>query len=1154
MSDMKIREVFSRDPRTTTIPNDGVTKVFQPQSEQELAVLRYELESFVCDGEYRQGLERILSAFLTNISRPQQQAVWVSGFYGSGKSHFVRVLEYLWRDEKFPDGVRPRSLVPLHSNIEANLVELSRLGRQEGGLWSAAGALGSGAGSVRLALLAVLFKSADLPEKYPEARLAVWLKQIGCYEDLKTAVQSRGKDLTAELRHMYVSPVLAESLLQVLPDLATSPLDVRKLLREQYPIVPDISDSELYSAIGDVLSLQSTNPGKLPLTLLVFDELQQFIGNDPQRTLHVQNVVETCAARFGSRLLFVGTGQSALQANTELAKLQGRFSIPVTLSDVDVEKVVREVVLRKTPDKVAFVKKVLDASSGEIDRHLAGTKIGSQPKDIEERVADYPILPVRRRLWERMLRSVDSGGRAGQLRTQLRIVHDTVGEVADKPLGTVAPADAIYWQIETEMQQNAILLRDMATRIKELNDGTEDGRLRSRLCALIFMIGKLERGEGPLATGVRATKDVLADLMVDDLMTGSASLRQKVPNVLQALVDNATLILVDGEYRLQTPESIEWDADYRSRRSRILGNEVRMASERETAMRMALATALKDLSFVQGATKTPRKYEMHFGSEMPPIDGSSVPVWIQDGWSASEGSVREEARRSGVNSPTVFVFLPRLEADELKQTFGRLRAAEETVNTHAVPLTSAGIEAREAMRSRITLEMNRVSNLVYNIIKHARIYQGGGNEITAESFPEAIRQAVEAALARLFPKFSDADQPAWSRVVTRAAEGNAAPLSALGYSSEVEKHPVCQEVRSFVGSAGRKGSDVRRHFSDPPYGWSRDTVDGALLALLAGGVLRAARSGETVTAKGMTQQQVGVTEFFAEGVIVSVVQRIGVRRVASAMGFPAQSGEEAEAVPVILERLESAAKAAGGEAPLPEPPDTTLVRQLQEMAGNRQIVEVADQADTLIIHYQNWSVADEAARERLPEWRRLERFLHHARNLPVATELNPQMEAIRSQRTLLTDPNPIPPFLNQVTAALRKAVSEAHGRLRQERDREVAKLEASGDWSILKPHDRARILESNGLGPIPDLDVGSAQALMDCLEETALEDWEDRLLALKARTDQAREEAARLLTPKAVTVRPMPATLNSREDVEAYIRRLRDQLLAQIDEHSVIIP
>ena len=409
-------------------------------------------------------------------------------------------------------------------------------------------------------------------------------------------------------------------------------------------------------------------------------------------------------------------------------------------------------------------------------------------------------------------------------------------------------------------------------------------------------------------------------------------------------------------------------------------------------------------------------------------------------------------------------------------------------------------------------------------------------------------------MTRLFPKFSDADQNGWNRVVTRALQGSADALSILGYSSDVEKHPVCQEIRSFVGGAGKKGSEVRRHFSDPPYGWSRDSIDGALLALLAGGFLRASRNGQPMTVKDLNQQQVGVTDFFSEGVIVSTTQRIAVRGVASAMGLPAKSGDEAEAIPVILERLQIEAQAAGGEAPLPTRPDTALVRELRDLSGNRQIVGVAEKGDILIGHHRDWSAAGEAARERLPEWQRLERLLHHARVLPVATELDPQIEAIRSQRSLLTDPNPLPPLLSKVTTALRKTVSEAHSNLRNERDREVTELEKSGDWLKLKSADRKRILASHGLSPIPDLSIGSDQALMDSLEDTGLYDWDDRVLALRPRIDRAREEAARLLAPKAVTVRPTPATLNSRDDVEAYIQRLREQLLAQVDEHPVIIP
>ena len=445
------------------------------------------------------------------------------------------------------------------------------------------------------------------------------------------------------------------------------------------------------------------------------------------------------------------------------------------------------------------------------------------------------------------------------------------------------------------------------------------------------MIGKLERDAGPLTTGVRATSEALADLMVEDLTIGSASLRQRVPIVLQSLVDAGTLILFDGEYRLQTPESMEWEEDYRGRLSQILSNDVRMAVERDTAMREALATVLKGLTFLQGETRTHRKYEMHLSSERPANVGSSVPLWIQDEWSVSLGAVREEASQAGVDCSTVFVFLPRLEPDKLRQTIAQLCAAEETVNTRAVPQTSAGIEAKGAMQSRIAIEEKRVSDLIDNIIRHARVYQGGGNEIIDESFPEAIRQAVEAALTRLFPKFSDADQSGWNEVVTRASQGAADSLSVLGYASEVEKHPVCQEVRSFVGGAGKKGSAVRRHFSDPPYGWSRDAIDGALLAMLASGCLRARRDGQTVTAKGMTQRQISVTDFFSEGIIVSARQRIAVREVASVMGLPASSGEEAEVVPVILERLQKEAQNAGGDAPLPETADTKIVQELRRV-------------------------------------------------------------------------------------------------------------------------------------------------------------------------------------------------------------------------------
>ncbi len=101
-------EIYEKDPRTHTLLNQGVAKVTSGQTDPELETLRYELTNFVCDGQYAEGLSRILSTYLANLDKSEQPGVWVSGFFGSGKSHLVKMLQYLWTDFEFPDGAKAR--------------------------------------------------------------------------------------------------------------------------------------------------------------------------------------------------------------------------------------------------------------------------------------------------------------------------------------------------------------------------------------------------------------------------------------------------------------------------------------------------------------------------------------------------------------------------------------------------------------------------------------------------------------------------------------------------------------------------------------------------------------------------------------------------------------------------------------------------------------------------------------------------------------------------------------------------------------------------------------------------------------------------------------------------------------------------------------
>lgn len=70
---IKNREVFYTDPTSFEIPNDGWAKVGEPATSKQWEVLRYELSSFVCDGEYKKGLERILTTYLAHLDEESNQ-------------------------------------------------------------------------------------------------------------------------------------------------------------------------------------------------------------------------------------------------------------------------------------------------------------------------------------------------------------------------------------------------------------------------------------------------------------------------------------------------------------------------------------------------------------------------------------------------------------------------------------------------------------------------------------------------------------------------------------------------------------------------------------------------------------------------------------------------------------------------------------------------------------------------------------------------------------------------------------------------------------------------------------------------------------------------------------------------------------------------
>ena len=386
----------------------------------------------------------------------------------------------------------------------------------------------------------------------------------------------------------------------------------------------------------------------------------------------------------------------------------------------------------------------------------------------------------------------------------------------------------------------------------------------------VYIIGKLPK-DGPSATGLRATNDTIADLLIEDLRTDGARMRERVPAITRQLAERGILLEVEGAYLLQTPAAAEWAADYQAH-IQDLRTDVRwQADHRTELLREAFAEVERGVKPRQGKSLVTRKVRVSMSADEPKAEPGEVAVWVRDGWSVTDREVREDAQRVGTDSPLVLVWIPKEQADELRAAMVEAQAAKATVDLRAVPTTDDGRNARAGLISRRDDAKEREQALARRIVAAARVYQGGGNEVAEPSgnatLGPSLTRAVDNAVLRLFPDFAMADDTRWDAVIKRAKDGSADALVPLGHRGEVDEHPVPKAILAFLGAAGKRGSDVLRRFQDPPYGWPKDAIDGSLLALISSGKVHARHNGEATTASKLTQNIMGVVDYRAESVV-----------------------------------------------------------------------------------------------------------------------------------------------------------------------------------------------------------------------------------------------------------------------------------------------
>lgn len=1155
---MKNRDIFDKDIDAFSLENQGVAKVDEALDEQQRQTLRFELETFVCKGHYEEGLHRILESFAETLRRKHESPpAWVSGFFGSGKSHLVKMARALWTNEAFADGRSPRDIARLPASVADTLKELDTLARQrKTALRAAAGTLSQGEGeSIRKAVLSIVFKAVGLPAKYDEARAMMWLHDEGIDDEVEQSLKEKSRTLAGELKNLYVSTHLHDAILKAKPSLARDTIELGDTLEMQFSTKGDITQEDFLTYFSKAVS----GDGEMPVFLLVLDELQQYIADSADRAMRVQEVIESLSKNFDGRVLVIATGQSALSGTPVLSKLLGRFAVQVQLSDSDVEEVLRETVLKKKASASPSLKDLFSPAGclGEIAAHLQGSTFAHRREDEGLLGPSYPLLPTRQRLWERVLATTDATGTGVQLRSQLRLAFDAVRKSKDAPLGHIIGGDFIYDEIRMRLRQSSQISAETANAIDKL-DGAKDERskLKARALKAVFLLTRITSNSAQ-DTGLHTDAQTIADILVDDLNGSSAALRGEVAVVLKELVEKDRLLMrvsAGGleEYRLQTKESADWFAYQRGEEDALRSDPSAYESKIREQLVLLAGEQVRKLVVPQGASRETRRLKLHTDPITAPKAETDIPVWLRsdlDGTQAKE--VLADAARAGINSAIVFAHVALPKKDELVRAIITREAAERTLAHFGDPSEDKS-ETREAWlairKQKHDAELD-VAKLIQQALDQTQVIQGGGQVVDeGNALDDRLKKAGADATARLFHKFSTVDVPGWKQALEDAQRGLSNALEKVGHVGAPETHPAAQEILTFIGSTSPKGAKLRERFMGEPYGWSQDAVDTLLATLFHVGQLRIVNaSGAPWPAGKFIVRDVTSSTFSRETSPLSNEEKRAIARLTKC------KPDEAETrAPEFVTKLKDALTRATGAAPRPEARPNALIDELSSLSGRDLVKRLAEEEKAAANLLAGLDAQAAKITQREPKWQQLNDLLAYMTGLPEAAAMTTERDAIRDGRLLLDDPDKVEPLVHRAADVLRAALNKSHGAYRSEYDRCTKELDAAPQWGKLSPEDRAAVLRDVQLSaPENAPKLATLAELLDSLAICAPQRWAEKHDALGGQLSRAFTLAAQKLEPKVQPVTPPRRIVRDAADLEAWLAEVRTTVMTKLADGPV---
>ena len=811
---MMIRDMFADDINRKI---NGVIKVDQAADD----VIEQELNEYVITRELKKHFITFFNYYGDAFDQPTaDMGVWISGFFGSGKSHFLKMLSYLLENKEVK-GIR--SVERFRKKFEDDpatfmLIDRATKGSTETILFNID--IEGFSNKDKTAVLRVFAKMfynhlGFYGENLKVAMMERYIDQQGKTEEFRRIFEEKRGKPWLEMRRVFAfnGKFIIPTLMEVLD---MSEEDARSWFNDK--TATEISIAQL---VEDMKAYVDTKPANFRL-LFMIDEVGQYVGTDTDMLLNLQSLTEKIGSECEGKIWVICTGQEAIDEiikvrADEFSRIQARFKTRLSLSSSSVDEVIQKRILKKKPEVAKKLEEVYEQNDSVL-RNLFTFK--TDIVDIKKGYAgplefteNFPFVPYQFIIMQKVFAEIRKHGNSGKHlsggeRSMLSGFQEAAQKIQEKDEYALVPFFRFYDTVHTFLDGSIRRVIERCQKAADNGDGIEQQDVD--VLKLLYLIRYID--------DIPSNLDNIVILMADDIRVDKIIMREAVRGCLDRLMSQNYIGRTGDTYNFLTDEEQDIQREIRD-------TNVDTASIVERIAQMIYGDIFTTKKFRYG------KYDFAFDQM---VDGITVGVatggmrlrFLTVATDAVEKTdYRLMAESKGNEAIVVLADTPYYESLESAM---KIRKYVKQRNVSQLPKSVQKILSDQQDEAG-KYELRAMTEL-QNAIEGAQFYVDGEHlEIKVGNAKSKIDQSLEYLVAHVYSKLdlitdnagSDADIIAILTGAVTALPGMEPNRDA---ASAMEEYLEMQDAKKLPTSM----ADVQSKYSEIPYGWKE--IDIAMVA------------------------------------------------------------------------------------------------------------------------------------------------------------------------------------------------------------------------------------------------------------------------------------------------------------------------------------